>query len=76
MLLSISFESSVKEKDHQTSKHPKNYQAMFESSVKEKDHQTNNDGACDLNKFESSVKEKDHQTHLLWLAQEKSLRAV
>ena len=34
------FESSVKEKDHQTSRMPTQVFLGFESSVKEKDHQT------------------------------------
>ena len=35
-----SFESSVKEKDHQTLQFIKTNSEKFESSVKEKDHQT------------------------------------
>ncbi len=40
----LGFESSVKEKDHQTDHVQKTPDTEFESSVKEKDHQTMNSG--------------------------------
>ena len=58
----LRFESSVKEKDHQTEIILAVVQGMFESSVKEKDHQTGSKDAREIAMFESSVKEKDHQT--------------
>ena len=58
----LGFESSVKEKDHQTQVQNFAFHTLFESSVKEKDHQTNVDSELGGLWFESSVKEKDHQT--------------
>ena len=64
--ISWRFESSVKEKDHQTLTQKTVSFSMFESSVKEKDHQTGEKDNIRLPVFESSVKEKDHQT-TLWV---------
>ena len=58
----LRFESSVKEKDHQTRVTDFSPLPVFESSVKEKDHQTVITTAAIATVFESSVKEKDHQT--------------
>ena len=70
------FESSVKEKDHQTKEDVNMKKQRFESSVKEKDHQTTLLMARQARLFESSVKEKDHQTEGRQYQTEACLRAV